>query len=297
MTSSVPFKGRAIDLGAFAAKKSAAAAAPGGPGAPALTELNAGQFVQESMNRPSAGVPGLRPGAPVRRRLARATVVAAEFGEAVGLVTVDVDAEPGIAEAFQVQAVPAMLALVGGRPVPLFQGNPDDAQLRDLFGQVVEVARRPAWTCPRWRRAPGSAGEPELPPLHQEAFSAIERDDLARRDRGLRQGAAREPARRGRACRRGAGVAHSAVPRARPRSRACRRSGAAAGGSRKQLAVADLDLLGGRSRTPSASCSTWSPPWWVPTRIRCAPGSSNTSTSWEPPTNASSLRASASLPR
>lgn len=244
MTSSVPFKG-AIDLGAFAAK-SAAAAAPGGPGAPALTELNAGQFVQESMNRPVLVFLGSALAPQCADVLARATVVAAEFGEAVGLVTVDVDAEPGIAEAFQVQAVPAMLALVGGRPVPLFQGSPDDAQLRDLFGQVVEVARQSGMDLPEM--APGAEAvqaEPELPPLHQEAFDAIERDDLAGAiaayDKALRENPRDADARAGKA-------QVSLIQRSRALDPAAARAAAAAQplGIEEQLAVADLDLLGGK---------------------------------------------------
>ena len=76
-------------------------------------------------------------------------------------MTVDVDAEPGLAEAFQLQAVPAMLALMAGRPVPLFQGTPDDQQLADVFAQVAEVARQAGMEVRDSGEAPAAEGEGE----------------------------------------------------------------------------------------------------------------------------------------
>ena len=88
--------------------------------------------------------------------------------------------------------------------------------------------------------------EPELPPLHQAAYDAIERDDLAAATRRVRAGAQGEPARRPRARRPGAG--RTARPDARRST--CRRP---ARPRRRtptdvdaQLAVADLDILGGK---------------------------------------------------
>src|SRR3954447_6335304 len=48
--------------------------------------------------------------------------VATEFAGRFVLARVDVDASPGIAQAFQLQSVPAAVALLKGQPVPLFQG-------------------------------------------------------------------------------------------------------------------------------------------------------------------------------
>jgi uncharacterized protein YfaP (DUF2135 family) len=45
----------------------------------------------------------------------RAAAILAPYGAAVRLYTVDVDVEQGLAQVFQVQAVPAMLALIQGR--------------------------------------------------------------------------------------------------------------------------------------------------------------------------------------
>ena len=248
MNASVPFKG-AIDLSALAPRTAPSSAAPGagaqGAAVPALTELNASTYVKESMNRPvlvllcSALAPQCADVA------ARVPVVVAEFNGALALVTVDVDAEPGIAEAFQVQAVPAMLALVGGRPVPLFQGSPDDAQLRDLFGQVVEVARQSGMDLPAVEAVEGERAAPELPPLHQEAYDAIERDDLvgalAAYDKALRENPRDADARAGRA-------QVALIQRSRDLDPVAARAAAASPelDLDAHLSVADIDLLGGK---------------------------------------------------
>src|SRR4051812_34649268 len=55
--------------------------------------------------------------------------VARRYAGRFQLVTVDVDANPGILQAFQVQAVPVSFAFVQGQPVPLFEGAQPEAQV------------------------------------------------------------------------------------------------------------------------------------------------------------------------
>ncbi len=138
----------------------------------------------------------------------RVVKLLARYGDSVGLVTVDVDAEPGLAEAFQLQAVPAMLALMAGRPVPLFQGTPDDQQLSDVFAQVAEVALQAGMEvqdsgAEHTAEDGGEAEDKPLPPLHQEAFDAIEREDyeaaVAAYDQALKENPKDADARAGRA--------------------------------------------------------------------------------------------------
>lgn len=93
---------------------------------------------------------------------------------------VDVDASPQIAQVFQVQGVPTVVALIQGRPLPLFQGAIAEDQLRQLLQELLKAAEQQGVT----GRVPGTGEEEpeepeeELPPLHQEAYDAIERDDL-----------------------------------------------------------------------------------------------------------------------
>lgn len=113
--------------------------------------------------------------------------VARELQGRVVLAKVDVDQNPQIQQAFQAQSIPMVVALVGGRPVPLFNGAVPEEQVRDVFGQLLEVAAQ-AGVTGTVAVAPGAdeaaeqadePAEPELPPLHQEAYEAIQRGDNA----------------------------------------------------------------------------------------------------------------------
>ena len=140
MTSLPPFSG-VVDLAALAAKRQRGQQADGPTDGPqTMTEANAGEYLQESVRRPIFVLLCSSVAPQCDELKERVVARLARYGDTVGLVTVDVDAEPGLAEAFQLQAVPAMLALIAGRPVPLFQGTPDDAQLVDVFAQVAQVA-------------------------------------------------------------------------------------------------------------------------------------------------------------
>src|SRR5665647_163329 len=118
MNASTPFAG-AIDLASLAAK--ANAPAKGAPSAPlAMTETNAGDLIKESQRRPVFVLLCSSLAPQCVDLTARVTAIVGEYGDSVVLVAVDVDTEVGLADAFQIRAVPAMLALVTGRPVPLF---------------------------------------------------------------------------------------------------------------------------------------------------------------------------------
>ncbi len=249
MTSLPPFSG-VVDLAAFAAKPQQEQQSSGATGgAEAMTEANAGEYLQESSRRPiyvllcSASAP------QCEQLRARVVTHLARYGDTVGLVTVDVDTEPGLAEAFQLQAVPAMLALMAGRPVPLFQGTPDDQQLIDVFAQVAEVAAQAGMDVRDTGEAPAAAEsvEPEekpLPPLHQAAFDAIEREDydaaVAAYDQALKENPKDTEARAGRA-------QVSLIARSGAADAVAVRKAAADAPDDvdAQLAVADLDVLGG----------------------------------------------------
>ena len=105
--------------------------------------------------------------------------VAASYEGRFQVVTVDVDANPGLLQAFQVQSVPLTLGLVAGQPVPLFVGAQSAEQVRVYVDELLKLAAEHGVTGRVALTAVGEAEvEPELPPLHQEAFDAIERDDL-----------------------------------------------------------------------------------------------------------------------
>lgn len=104
------------------------------------------------------------------------------LGGKILLAKVDVDANPQLTQAFQAQSIPTVAAIVGGKPVSLFQGAVPEQQVVQIFTQLLELAAQSGVTG-RVNAAAGGAvenevDEPELPPLHQEAFEAIERGDF-----------------------------------------------------------------------------------------------------------------------
>ncbi|GAB3080217.1 tetratricopeptide repeat protein [Intrasporangium mesophilum] len=125
--------------------------------------------------------------------------VAERYAGRFQLVTVDVDAQLAVRQAFQVQAVPVTYALVQGQPVPLFEGVQPEDQIAAVIDQVLALAAQHGVTgtvgsdaSPATDLEP--APEPPLPPLHQKAFDAIEADDLDGAADAYREALAQNPA-------------------------------------------------------------------------------------------------------
>lgn len=177
----------------------------------------------------------------------------------VVLVQVDVDANPQLVQAFQAQSAPAVAGIVSGRPVQLFTGALPEDQVRDVFAQLLELAAQNGVTGTAQVDAaagetpgaetPGAeadepAPEPPLPPLHAEAYDAIDRGDYPAAITAYRTAIAQDP----RDQMAIAGLAQvSLLARLAGRTLDEIRNAAATapGDSDAQLAVADLDLSGG----------------------------------------------------
>jgi putative thioredoxin len=109
--------------------------------------------------------------------------VVRELGGRLVLAKVDVDANPQLAQAFRAQSIPMVVALVAGQPVPLFTGAVPEQQVREVFAQLLQLASQNGvtGTVPvEGESAAEEPSEPELPPLHAEAFAAIEAGDYDR---------------------------------------------------------------------------------------------------------------------
>ena len=102
--------------------------------------------------------------------------VAREHAGAFQLVEVDIDKAPQIAQAFQIQAVPTVVALVGGRPVPLFQGSAGKAQVVPVVSQILEAAAQMGITA-RIAVAAEDTVAP-IPPEHEAPLAAEEEGRL-----------------------------------------------------------------------------------------------------------------------
>src|SRR6202042_547849 len=66
--------------------------------------------------------------------------LAAEADGAWILAKVDVDANPQLSQALQVQSIPMVVAVAGGQVVDGFLGALPEAQVRQWIGQVMQVA-------------------------------------------------------------------------------------------------------------------------------------------------------------
>jgi putative thioredoxin len=165
------------------------------------------------------------------------------------LVTVDATSNPQLVQAFQVQQVPTVAAVIGGRPVQLFAGVMPENDLKEVLAQVLQLAAESnvVGTLPAGEESDDDAQEPveePLPPLHQEAHDAISAGDFATATTKYETAIAQNP----RDQQAVAGLAQvSLLARLEHETADSVRSAAAQDPASvsAQLAVADLDVSGG----------------------------------------------------
>jgi putative thioredoxin len=181
----------AVDLAALKARSEAvsrqqSAPTPGGGGTgPFVIDVTEADFQAEVLER-SLTVPVVvdlwatwcgpcKQLSPVLERLAEAG------NGAWVLAKVDIDANPRIAQAFGVQSIPMVVAVVGGQPVDAFNGAQPEPQVRQWISALLDALRD---RMPAIREAEGAAGdaepveEPE-DPRFVAAEDALERGDYA----------------------------------------------------------------------------------------------------------------------
>jgi putative thioredoxin len=95
------------------------------------------------------------------------------------LAKVDVDANPRLGQAFQVQSIPAVFAVLQGQPVPLFQGAVPEPQVRQYLDELLRVAEANGVTGRLVVQDAPAPAEAEVPhdPRYDQAYDAIERGD------------------------------------------------------------------------------------------------------------------------
>ncbi|RKE21199.1 thioredoxin [Streptomyces sp. TLI_171] len=114
---------------------------------------------------------------PILERLAE------EYAGRIVLAKIDVDANQLIAQQFGIQGIPAVMAVVAGQLVPLFQGAESEANVRKILDQLIAVAEQ------RFGIVGGAAGgavgegaeaAPRVPvdPELEAAHDALDRGDL-----------------------------------------------------------------------------------------------------------------------
>lgn len=113
--------------------------------------------------------------------------LATEAAGAWVLAKVDIDANPGLRDALQVQSIPMVVAIVGGQAIGGFPGAVPEPQLREFIAQVLQVADQlglPPAPAGQQGEAEGAAAGEAAPyddpasALYAEAQEAMERRDV-----------------------------------------------------------------------------------------------------------------------
>jgi len=105
--------------------------------------------------------------------------LAAEADGAWVLAKVDVDANPQIGAALQVQSIPMVVAVIAGQMVDGFLGALPEANVREWIGQIMQVAQQGAGPAADPQAAAGAGpGEAAADPGFADAQQAMERGDL-----------------------------------------------------------------------------------------------------------------------
>ena len=184
----------AIDLSAFKrpasapASTAAASGATSGGGASYAVEVDEQNFqalLEASMTAPVALVVYSPSRMPASAQLADdLATVAGELEGRIAVGRVDVDRQPAIAQAMQVQAIPMVAMILQGRLVPLLQDAPPIEELRTILAEILQQMAAQGVTG-RHQPFPGagsqSQGEGEEPigdPRYAAAEDALVSGDI-----------------------------------------------------------------------------------------------------------------------
>jgi putative thioredoxin len=184
----------AIDLSGLKRPAGGASqAAPGGGGAAApggssywldITEANFQATVEASLTAPVLLAFYSASRLPESEQMARDLATVAEEYEGRFLAgLVDIDAQPAIAQAVQLQSVPFVFAVIDGRPQPLIQDVLALDNLRTAINQVMQQLTTQGITGrhqPRQAAPPAADaedGEPPLDPRYAPAQDALAKGD------------------------------------------------------------------------------------------------------------------------
>lgn len=172
-------------LGGGAPAGSAAAAPTGSSYAVQLSEQNFQETIESSVTAPVLLVFYSPSRMPESVDLARdMETLSGEFEGRFLVGLVDIDEVPAIAQAMQIPSVPLVVAVIDGRPAPLFQ---DVLPIDQLRTQLTQVAQQLTANGIAGRHQPrhlaaaeGEEGEPQADPRYAAAQDALGDGDIDR---------------------------------------------------------------------------------------------------------------------
>ena len=168
------------------------------------------------------------------------------------LAKIDVDANPRLAQAFQAQSIPMVVAIIGGQMVDAFLGAMPESQVRQWLTQVLAVADQLGVGAPGAGGVPGAddaddlSAVDDLPPAYAEAQAAMESGDMDTAASVIEKALAETP---GDPLLKSWLAQANLIKRVGGYDQAAARRDAAASPSdvEAQLRVADIELAGGRT--------------------------------------------------
>jgi putative thioredoxin len=168
------------------------------------------------------------------------------------LAKIDVDANPRLAQAFQAQSIPMVVAIIGGQMVDAFLGAMPESQVRQWLTQVLAVADQLGAGAPGAGGVPGAgdaddlSAVDDLPPAYAEAQAAMESGDMDTATSVIEKALAETP---GDPLLKSWLAQATLIKRVGGYDQAAARRDAAASPSdvEAQLRVADIELAGGRT--------------------------------------------------
>ena len=117
--------------------------------------------------------------------------VVSSYGGRLVLAKVDVDANPRLQQAFGVQSIPTVVALIKGQPVPLFQSALPEPQVQAYFDELLKLAGENGVT---GHAVTGEAESEPAGPAHPEAEEALAKGDFDTAENLFKAALANSPA-------------------------------------------------------------------------------------------------------
>lgn len=173
----------AVDLSALAARNQQPAGGQGAPSGGYVIDATEQTFESDVVER-SMSVPVVidfwadwcqpcKQLSPILERLAN------EYAGRFVLAKIDIEANQQIAQAAQVQSIPMVIGVLGGKVVPLFMGALPEDQVRQYLDELLKLAANNGVTGTAEPAGDGQAeAEPEVPPKYAAADEALGRGDI-----------------------------------------------------------------------------------------------------------------------